>query len=69
MFFSDKNNLHIFTDTSNSLRTRIDVEIVDNSQELQYNPADYVLTEKSPGYYTYKTLNTPVFETVKKSKR
>ena len=66
IFFSDKNNLHIFTDTASSLRTRIDVEIVDNSQEIQYNPSDYVLTEKSPRYYTYKTLNTPIFETVKK---
>jgi hypothetical protein len=66
LFFSDKNNLHIFTDTPSSLKTRIDVEIVDNSQELQYNPEDYVLREVSEGYYTYKTLNTPVFETTKK---
>jgi hypothetical protein len=51
IFFSDKNNLHIFTDTAESLKTRIDIEIVNNSQEIQY---------------TFKTLNTPVFETTKK---
>lgn len=66
IFFNDKNNLHLFTDTSNSLKTRIDVEIIDNSQEIQYKPEDFVLTQEGEGYYSYKTLNTPVWDTVKK---
>jgi len=66
LFFNDKNNLHIFTDTPKSLKNRIDVEIVDNSQEIQYKPEDFVLKQEGPLYYSYKTLNTPVFETVKK---
>lgn len=66
IFFSDKNNLHIFTDTNKSLKTRVDIEIIDNSQEIQYKPEDFVLKQEGDGYYSYKTMNTPVFETVKK---
>ena len=28
--------------------------------------SDFVLKQESEGYYSYKTLNSPVFETVKK---
>lgn len=66
IFFNDKNNLHLFTDTIKSLRTRIDIEVVENSQEIQYKPEDFTLRYVNDGYYTYKTLNAPVFETVKK---
>jgi hypothetical protein len=66
IFFNDKNNLHLFTDTEKSLKTRIDVDIIDNSQEIQYDPADFVLQIEAENYYSYKTLNTPVFSTTKK---
>lgn len=66
IFFNDPNNLHIFTNTFDSLRTRIDVEVLDNSQEIQYNPDDFILTQKEENYYTYKTNITPSFETTKK---
>ena len=66
IFFSDRNNLHLFTDTNKSLRTRVDVEIVENSQEIEYKPEDFVLQKVLDDYYTYKTLTTPVFETTKK---
>jgi hypothetical protein len=66
IFFNDKNNLHLFTDTPKSLKTRIDVDVVENSQEIEYKPEDFVLKQEGPTYYSYKTLNTPVFETVKK---
>lgn len=66
IFFSDKDNLHLFTSTPKSLRTRVDIDIIDNSQEIQYSPEDFVLTQESDGYYSYKTMNTPVFETIKK---
>jgi len=66
IFFSDRNNLHLFTDTNKSLRTRVDVEIVENSQEIEYKPEDFVLQKVLDDYYMYKTLTTPVFETTKK---
>lgn len=66
IFFNDKDNLHLFTDTDKSLKTRIDVEVIDNSQEIEYRPEDFVLKKVVDGYYVYKTLTTPVFDSVKK---
>lgn len=66
VFFNDKDTLHIFTDTVTSLKTRVDVDVVDNSQQIQFKPNDFILTKKNENYYTYKTTNTPVFETIKK---
>lgn len=66
IFFNDKENLHVFTDTIGSLRNRIDVEIIDDSQEVNFDPKEYQLNKKGENYWSYKTNVTPPFETVKK---
>lgn len=66
IFFTDKQNLHIFTDTFDTLTTRIDIEIIESSQEIGYDPNDFILKKIEDGYYTYKTQNTPPYTNIKK---
>lgn len=66
IFFNNRNELHLFTNTFNSLQNRVDVEIIENSQEVDYDPKEYQLNKVGNNYWTYKTNITPPFETVKK---